>query len=293
MLQQNFSPEEAPLRVIAAGLSDIGRVRERNEDAIAICEPLDQILSAQFGWLYLLADGAGGHGHAAGEVASKLAVETIAAAYYSASAPAQPATESTFQSGEEASHQDGQFAALAVPSMQLQQAFVAAHTRIREVARLRRECADIFTTCIAAVIKGNQLLIAHVGDSRAYLFRPSSASEPTFTCLTKDHSLVTLLVRAGIISPEEKQSSSARHKILRALGKQEPEQSYPDLATCLVQPGDRLVLCCDGLWSKLPEQQMSIVLSSNTPSDACAELIRLANEAGGEDNISAVVLSLM
>ena len=82
MLQQNFSPGEAPLRVIAAGLSDIGRVRERNEDAIAICEPLDQILSAQFGWLYLLADGAGGHGHAAGEVASKLAVETIAAAYY-------------------------------------------------------------------------------------------------------------------------------------------------------------------------------------------------------------------
>lgn len=293
MLQQNFSPEEAPLRVIAAGLSDIGRVRERNEDAISICEPLDQILSTQFGWLYLLADGAGGHGHAAGEVASKLAVETIAAAYYSASAPAQPATESTFQSGGKASHLDGQFAALADPSLQLQQAFFAAHSRIREVTRLRQEYADMFTTCIAAVVKGNQLLIAHVGDSRAYLFRPSSASEPSFTCLTKDHSLVTVLVGAGIISHEERQSSPARHKILRALGKHGQEKSYPDLMTCLVQPGDRLVLCCDGLWSKLPEQQMAIVVSSNTPSEACAELIRLANEAGGEDNISAVVLSFM
>jgi len=139
MLQQNFSPEAAPLRVITAGLSDIGRVHERNEDAIAICEPTDQILSAQFGWLYLLADGAGGHGHAAGEVASKLAVETVAAAYYSASTPAQPPTESTFQPGGKVSHLDGQFAALAVPSLQLQQAFFAAHSRIREVTRLRQE----------------------------------------------------------------------------------------------------------------------------------------------------------
>jgi len=77
------------------------------------------------------------------------------------------------------------------------------------------------------------------------------------------------------------------------VGKYEQEQSYPDLTTCLVQPGDRLVLCCDGLWSKLPEQQMAMVVSSNTPSEACAELIRLANEAGGEGNISVVELSFM
>jgi serine/threonine protein phosphatase PrpC len=293
MLQQNFSPEEAPLRVITAGLSDIGRVRERNEDAIAICEPSDQILSAQFGWLYLLADGAGGHGHAAGKVASALAVETIAATYYSASAPAQHATEHTFQPRGKASHLEGQFAALAVPSKQLQLAFFAAHSRIREFARLRQKNAHMFTTCIATVVKGNQLLIAHVGDSRAYLFRPSLASESSFTCLTKDHSLVTVLVATGIIAPEERQSSPARHMLLRALGKHEQEESYPDLATCLVQPGDRLVLCCDGLWSKLPEQQMAMVVSSNTPSEACAELIRQANEAGGEDNISVVVLSFM
>ncbi len=289
MQQQNFSPEGPQLRVIAAGRTDPGRVREHNEDAIARVEPGDQILSAQFGWIYLLADGAGGH--AAGEVASRLAVETIAVAYYSAWAPSQQADESMSQSGGKVSHLDGQPASLTTPIIQLQRAFFAAHTRIREVARRKQEYTDMLTTCIAAVVKGNHLLIAHVGDSRAYLLRPSSASEPSITPLTQDHSLVTALAEAGIISHEETYSSPARHKILRALGEEEPEKACPDMTTCLVQPGDRLLLCCDGLWSELPERQLAMVVSRNSPPEASAELIRLANEAGGNDNISAVVLA--
>jgi PPM family protein phosphatase len=289
MQQQNVSPEGPPLRVIAAGRTDPGRVREHNEDAIARYEPLDQRISAQLGRLYLLADGAGGH--AAGEVASRLAVETIAAAYYSAWVPPQQAAQSTFQSGGKVSHLDGQPAALTAPIVQLQRAFFAAHTRIREVARRKQEYADMLTTCLAAVVKGNHLLIAHVGDSRAYLLRSSSAPEPSITPLTEDHSLVTVLAGAGVISPEEMHSSPARHKILRALGEEEPEKACPDMTTCLVQPGDRLLLCCDGLWSELPERQLAMAVSRHSPPEACAELIGLANEAGGKDNISAVVLA--
>src|SRR6266516_3529513 len=110
MQQQNSSPQGGELRVSAASCSDTGRVRTHNEDAILLCEPTDQAVSAQFGWIYLLADGAGGH--AAGEVASQLAVETIAVAYYSAWAPSQQADESMSQSGGKVSHLDGQPASL-------------------------------------------------------------------------------------------------------------------------------------------------------------------------------------
>ncbi len=236
MLQQNFSRGGAQLHFGTADRLDIGCVCEHNEDAIALCEPADQRTSAQFGCLYLLADGAGGH--TAGEVASRLAVETIAASYY-------------------------------------------------------KEYAGMLTTCIAAVVKGNHILIGHVDDSRAYLLRSSSASRPSITCLTTDHSKVAELVRAGIILSEQMQSSPSRHMILRALGENKQDTSYPDMTTCLVQPGDRLVLCCDGLWSMLTEEQIAMVVSSNIPQGACAGLIRLANEAGGEDNMSAVVLSFL
>jgi PPM family protein phosphatase len=245
-MQQRFSLEAPPLRVIAAGRTHTGRVRERNEDAIARCVPADQLLSAQLGWLYLLADGAGGH--AAGEVASRVAIETVATTYYSPWARTQQAAESTFQPGGKVSHLDGEPAALTASIMQIQRAFFAAHSRIRQIASRKQEYADMLTTCLAAVVKDNHLLIAHVGDSRAYLLRPSSASASSIRPLTQDHSLVSVLARAGMLSPEEEMGTSlARHTILRALGGEELEKACPDLTTCHVQPGDRLLLCCDGL----------------------------------------------
>jgi len=290
MLQQNSSPGEAQLRVSAASCSDTGRVRTLNEDAILICEPLDQAVSAQFGWLYLLADGAGGH--AAGEVASRLAVETIAAAYY-AQQTSGYTLENASRSQGEVRHLHGPLGDLETLIEQLQWAFFAAHIRIRETAHLKQEYAGMITTCISAVVKGAHLLIAHVGDSRAYLIRPSSASRPSITRLTMDHSMVTKLARAGAISPEQVRNSPFRHIILRALGGKEQDSSSPDVTTCVVQAGDALLLCCDGLWSMLTEEQIALVVSSAPPRVACAELIQLANEAGGEDNISAVVLSFI
>ncbi len=125
MLQQNSSAGEMELRISAAGCTDIGRVRERNEDTIALYEPPDKTLVAQLGQLYLLADGAGGH--AAGEVASREAVETIAAVYYHQGKLPELGGEK-FHSRDVLQHLDGHFADLDAPIVRIRQAFLAAHT---------------------------------------------------------------------------------------------------------------------------------------------------------------------
>ncbi len=98
-------------------------------------------------------------------------------------------------------------------------------------------------------------------------------------------------MQAGVIEPEQMHTSPSRHMLLRMLGGGEDTTQGPDITTCLVRAGDRLVLCCDGLWSKLTEEQIATVVSNNTPQAACDQLVHLANEAGGEDNISVVVLT--
>ncbi len=278
------------LGISAASCSDTGHVREHNEDCVALCEPPDQMALAHLGRLYLLADGAGGH--AAGEVASRVAVETIAATYYDQMAP-RHSLEHMSQKQGTVSHPHGPLPDIDLPFRHIQHAFFAAHTRIRELATLKQEYAGMITTCLAAVVKGAQFLIAHVGDSRAYLIHSSAESPHLLTRLTSDHSMVTELARAGIITPEQVPSSPSRHIILRALGENKQNYLGPDITTGIVQSGDHLVLCCDGLWSMLTEEQIVTVVKNNTPQVACNELIRLANEAGGQDNISAVVLSFL
>jgi PPM family protein phosphatase len=288
MHQQNSSANEIELRVSAAGCTDTGRVREHNEDTIALFEPPDKTLASQLGQLYLLADGAGGH--AAGEVASREAVETIAAVYYHQAIPPELGGEQ-FHSRDVLQHLDGNFADLDAPIVRLQQAFFAAHTRLRELAAFKPQYTGMATTCIAAVVKNEHLVIAHIGDSRAYLIHPLPGSPPSITLLTTDHSMVTALVRAGVITPKEIHTSPSRHLVLRMLGGGEDNNAGPDVSTCTVAAGDHLVLCCDGLWSKLTEEQIATVVSRNTAQAACDQLVQLANEAGGEDNISTVVLS--
>ncbi len=288
MQQQDSSDSVTELRISAAGCTDTGHVREHNEDTIALCEPSDKTLVAELGQLYLLADGAGGH--AAGEVASREAVETIVAVYYY-QAIFRELGEEMFHSQDVLQHLDGHFSDLDAPIVRLRQAFFAAHTRLRKLAILKPQYAGMATTCIAAVVKNARMVIAHIGDSRAYLIRSLPGSPPTVTRLTTDHTMVTALVRAGVISPEEIHTSPSRHIVLRMLGGGEDTTSGPDVTTCLVHAGDHLVLCCDGLWSKLSEEQIATVVSRNTSQAACDQLVQLANEAGGEDNISAVVLS--
>jgi PPM family protein phosphatase len=288
MHQQNSSAGEMELRISAAGCTNTGRVRERNEDTIALCEPPDKTLFTELGQLYLLADGAGGH--AAGEVASQEAVETIAAVYYHQVMFSELGGEK-FHSQDVLQHLDGHFADLDAPIVRLRQAFLAADTRLRKLAALKPQYAGMATTCIAAVVKKTHLVIAHIGDSRAYLIHSSPGSLPSMTRLTKDHSMVTALVQAGVIPPEQIHTSPSRHMLLRMLGGGEDNNSGPDVTTCMMHADDHLLLCCDGLWSMLTEEQIATVVSRNTAQAACDQLVHLANEAGGEDNISAVVLS--
>jgi serine/threonine protein phosphatase PrpC len=107
--------------------------------------------------------------------------------------------------------------------------------------------------------------------------------------LTTDHSLVVALAKAGVISPEQMSTSPSRHVILRSLGGK--EYLSPEITKLEVHAGDSLLLCCDGLWSMVAEEEIAQVVSKQSPQAACAELIRLANDAGGEDNISAVIIS--
>jgi serine/threonine protein phosphatase PrpC len=288
MHQGNPSSGGGWLRVSAASRSDTGRVRKHNEDAVVLCEPPDQTRLAQLGRLYLLADGAGGH--AAGEVASRVAVDTIAATYYGQLGSSKSA-EPVLRSQGKVSHLHGPLPYADLPVGEIQRAFFTAHTRIRELAHSQPEYTGMATTCLAAVVKGAQLVIAHVGDSRGYLVHSLHTSRPMMTRLTTDHSMVTELARAGVISPDQMHSSPSRHIILRALGGRKQDNPDPDVTTCTVQAGDRLVLCCDGLWSMITEEQIATVVSRNDPQAACDEFIRLANEAGGEDNISVIVLS--
>ena len=288
MLQQDSSADDMELRISAAGCTDTGRVRERNEDTIALYEPPDKTLVAQLGHLFLLADGAGGH--AAGEIASREAVETIAAVYYQQASLPELNSEQ-FHSQELVQHLDGYFADVDAPIVRLRQAFKAAHTRLRKLAALKPQYAGMATTCIAAVVKNDHLVIAHIGDSRSYLIRSLPGSPPSIRCLTTDHSMVKALVQAGVISPEQMNTAPSRHMLHRMLGGPEDNIPGPDIVTCLLHAGDHLLLCCDGLWSKLAEEQIATVVSRNPPQAACDQLVHLANEAGGEDNISAVVLS--
>jgi serine/threonine protein phosphatase PrpC len=287
MDQQNRAAREAGARVSAAGYSDTGRVREQNEDTIGLYEPSDQALLAQLGRLYLLADGAGGH--AAGEVASKTAVDTISAVYYH-QVPSHKVGEETFGSEDVLEQLDASFADLDAPIVHIRRAFSAAHRRILESASLTPAYAGMVTTCIAAVVKGARLVIAHVGDSRVYLIRSTPARSPVITRLTRDHSVGEELVRVGVIPPEQAKGAPSRHVLTRALGSPRSD-AQPDITTCVVQAGDSVLLCCDGLWNMLIDEQIATVVSRATPQAACHQLVQIANQAGGEDNISVIVLS--
>jgi serine/threonine protein phosphatase PrpC len=285
MHQHHVCFKDNAVYVVAASCTDIGRVRKQNEDAVVLCEPPDRELQARLGRLYLLADGAGGH--AAGEVASRLAVETVAAVYYQRGT----VDENTEDGVQE---NDGQLQGsqdLALPRRRLIKAFEAAHQYIRHLSMLECGYAGMVTTCLAVVVKGTHVLIAHVGDSRAYLLHALPSSPPSLTCLTTDHSMASAMARAGVITAEQACHSPLRHVLIRALGGSKVDVQEPDITTCTVQAGDVLILCCDGLWSLLSEEQIALVVRTNTPQFACHELIRLANEAGGNDNISVILLS--
>jgi serine/threonine protein phosphatase PrpC len=228
------------VKVTAAAATDIGLVREGNEDSYLTEEPL-----------FAVADGMGGH--RGGEVASQLAVETL---------------EKLFKQrvGD-------------LPD-QVQE----ANRVVFERSVVDEKVAGLGTTLTAALVEGDRVRLAHVGDSRAYLLR-----DRKLRLLTEDHTLVHRMVSEGEISQEEAETHPQRSVLTRALGVDTVVDVDDD--TVQVRPGDRLLLCTDGLTSMVSEEEIEEVLRTvPDPLDAAQRLVRMANEAGGVDNTTVVVL---
>ncbi len=242
------------LRLDVAQLTDVGRKREHNEDNMAYVIPKDPQVMAHKGALLIVADGMGGH--AAGEVASEIAVDTVSNAYY----------------------QDESDDVPAALLRAIQRANLAIHQRASE-NMLR---SGMGTTCVAAVLRGNRAYIANVGDSRAYLVRRSQIRQ-----ISQDHSWVAEQVRAGLLTEEQARTHAQRNVITRSLGTK-PEEEI-DLFIEDLEEGDTLLLCCDGLSGMVSDEELLHTLEQFVPQESVYHLVERANEYGGVDNITAIV----
>ncbi len=237
--------------------TDLGRVRDNNEDKFDFFEPEDPMLLAAKGSFYAVADGMGGH--SAGQIACELALKTVQALYYSN--PSSNKDES------------------------LRRAVVEANALIYDTAQAVPDRQGMGTTLTAAVLCEDTLLVAQVGDSRAYLVRGGQISQ-----MTEDHSWVAEQVRLGTMTLAEAQTSPFRNIITRSVGTAALVE--PDLSTHEVHAGDTFVLCSDGLTGHVEPAEIQQIAATQSPSAAAAALIDLANERGGRDNITALVLSV-
>jgi PPM family protein phosphatase len=245
------------------GETDVGRVRTHNEDSIGWDE--------RFG-LAVLADGMGGHN--AGEVASRAAVDHIQAELARALA----------LWGDDVQQES------ALPSLAslVKTAVAKANDEIYEASVAHPEYAGMGTTVVVAVFAGHFVTLCHVGDSRLYRLR-----RDTLERLTEDHSLVQELIRAGRLTEEQAQVSEYRNVITRALGAGPAVEI--DLQQHPTKAGDLYLLCSDGLSNLVSEQQIQQTLggSGQDTAGVIRDLIRLANERGGSDNISVVLVRLL
>ncbi|MCI9207696.1 Stp1/IreP family PP2C-type Ser/Thr phosphatase [Adlercreutzia caecimuris] len=224
--------------------TDVGCVRDHNEDSLAVAPPL-----------YVVCDGMGGH--AAGEVASEIAVDVI--------------------SQRSPDHADA--AALG-------QAVEEANLAVIKAAREGVGRAGMGCTCTAAILEKERLVIAQVGDSRAYLLHQGKLQQ-----LTRDHSLVADLIEAGQITEAEARVHPQRSVITRALGSD--PRTQPDLFEINVEAGDRLLLCSDGLSTMLEDPEIEKILkNASDPQRCAAQLVNEANGLGGYDNVTVIVVDV-
>lgn len=261
---ERASPQASSSQFLIGVASDPGRVRDRNEDSILAF----QLVLAQHGLpplpmgLFMLADGMGGH--AEGQQASALAVRL--AARHIINHLYLPLLVDEERLGEREPINEV-----------LQDSMYIAHEA------LLRRLPKAGTTMTIALALGDGVYIAHVGDSRAYLGEPSRIRS-----LTRDHSMAARLLEMGSVTPDEaKHQQNILYKALGQGAEIEPDILYHDL-----DPGQYLLLCCDGLWNKLSDDEMlDIVETSPVPSVACQRLVERANQRGGEDNISVILAS--
>jgi protein phosphatase len=250
---------------IAFGVrSDIGLVRTNNEDHFAVEPELN---------LFILCDGMGGQ--AAGEVASRMGAEMILEHFRAGRGNARQGLEGVYR--EE----------FSVQTNRLLSGIRISNKAIYEAANGSAATSGMGSTVVAVQVSGNVMSVAHVGDSRVYLFRNGELRQ-----LTEDHSLVREQVRQGLISAEEAERSELSNVILRALGA-EPTV-IADLDELWVGANDQILLCSDGLTRMVPDVEIAKVLAADqTPQQAADRLVEMANERGGEDNTTVIVARLL
>jgi protein phosphatase len=252
------------LHIQAGARTDLGRVRKNNEDCYAVDPALE---------LYVLSDGMGGQ--ASGEVASKLAVDTILTHCRQA---ANSRTTPIFgESSPEVSERTNRLAS----------AVHLANRKVFETAAANPEQRGMGATIVAAWVDAQRLSIAHVGDSRAYLLRAGTLQQ-----LTADHSLVAEKVRVGILTPQEADASEMQSILTRAVGTMSAVEVDTDEQVLLVD--DFLLLCSDGLTRMVSDPEIaSTLLTSANAQESADRLVDLANENGGVDNVSVIVLRVV
>ena len=251
---------ERQLKILSFGLTDVGMRRDHNEDSYLVDD--DQ-------QLYVVADGMGGH--LGGEMASALAVETIKSSVEN--------ERSEVINGKPFTGPIEQHPALMMLPKAVKRACAAIFNKAQEVPELQ----GMGTTVTGVAFVDQFAFFGHVGDSRAYLIRDGRIEQ-----LSEDHSLVNEQLKAGLITPEQARMSRFKHIITRSVGFE--EDVAVDTMVVPTQEGDLYVLCSDGLANLVSNQEIRDVLMNNFLRDAPKAMVALANERGGDDNITVVVL---
>ncbi len=246
------------VQTLLGAKTDLGCVRENNEDKFEFFQPDDEDVLALKGSFYAVADGMGGH--AAGQIASELALKTAIKAYYAEQSP--------------------------VVEEFLRSAIQQANGLIYDAARAIAERNGMGTTITALVIRGEEFFIAQVGDSRCYRLRGNRIEQ-----LTDDHSWVNEQVKRGALTQDEAEMSPFKNVITRSIGN--APYVDVDIITDELREGDQFLLCTDGLSNEISESDMKEAMQRGSPSQAAWDLIELALERGGRDNCTVLILKIL
>ena len=247
------------MNVFAKGKTDIGRTRSTNQDSLLIDDSRR---------LYIVADGMGGH--AGGEIASQLCVEQVSEQISKSPLINKPPSDDS---------QHAKFCSLLVEAVN------HASTKIFEKALEEPQLMGMGTTASALMIYGDHAYIGHVGDSRVYLIRDRFIYQ-----LTNDHSLVGEQLRAGVINAEEAKNNQMQNIITRSVGYQEIEDV--DTVTLALEADDLFVISSDGMHGRIIDEEISRI-ANEKQLDAVKDLVELANERGGKDNITLIVVKVL
>ena len=246
------------MKIISSALTDVGKIRELNEDYFVIKGETSPSTS-KFGKSYIICDGMGGH--QAGEIASKIAAEEFLKNYYS----------------EELKEAD--------TIKRIRISIELTNKKIYDIAKNNPSVQGMGTTIVGLIVKSKKVFVFNVGDSRCYLMRKGKIEQ-----LTEDHSLVNELVKAKIMNEEDAKTSSKRNVLTRAIGTDEKVE--PFIREINSTSGTKFLLCTDGLSNMVKENEIKHIVSENEPKNAVEKLVALANERGGPDNITAIEVAV-